>query len=554
MTAQEALADEAPGAAAPRAGDRPERWRWWRLGAAAVTGLAGAAAFPCYGVVPGEPLTSPGIWPLAVVCVAAFTHLVRGCRWRMTLLLGLVFGLVQGVVLYTGLRPIGDDAWIALSVLEALYFMPLAWAVKVVQRVPAWPVWTAALWVGEESVRGRFPFGGFPWNRLGFSQAASPFTGWVAVGGVPLLSFVVALAGGLVAAGALAAYRWRTATPDLRNGRRSLAAVAGALAGCLALGIVGMMIPRPDGGRTSTTVAAIQGNTPHPGMNFLGTQYQVLDNHADRTLWLAQQVSEHKLAKPDIVIWPEDSSDVDPYNDPVAAATIANAVRAVGVPTLIGAVIPIGDGEYSQNRGIVWSPATGPGQYYVKRHPLPFGEYVPIFRSLLRKYITRFDRVGEFVKGKNRGLLRLGSVPIGDVICFEVAYDGIVRDVASAPLLVVQTNNASFGRSSISPQQFAMARLRAVEFGRSVVVASTSGISGIIDPDGKVLAQSGQFVPDVMVKRVPLRTSRTLADRLGGVPELVLDLLGVAALGLAVAGMNKDRKARFADGQCQDVG
>jgi apolipoprotein N-acyltransferase len=105
--------------------------------------------------------------------------------------------------------------------------------------------------------------------------------------------------------------------------------------------------------------------------------------------------------------------------------------------------------------------------------------------------------------------------------------------VADNPLLVVQTNNATFGRTSLPPQQFAMSRLRAVEHGRTMVVASTSGISGIIAPDGRVLDRSAEFTPVLQVERVPLRSSRTISDHLGAAPEWVLALLGFAAAAVA---------------------
>jgi apolipoprotein N-acyltransferase len=299
------------------------------------------------------------------------------------------------------------------------------------------------------------------------------------------------------------------------------------------LGVAGFLVPRPTAGRP-VTVAIIQGNVPRSGLDFLGQREAVLDNHARETHKLAAEVRAGTVARPSLVIWPENSSDLDPYADPTARAVIDSAVRDIGVPTLVGAVIDAGDGEHVENRGIVWDPVTGPGAYYVKRHPLQFGEYIPIFRGLLRKAITRFDRVGEFAKGRTPGSLQLGPAKIGDVICFEVAYDEIVRDVAEDPLLVVQTNNATFGRTSLPPQQFAMSRLRAVEHGRTVLVASTSGVSGIIAPDGKVLDRSGEFTPDIQVKRVPMRTSRTLADHLGATPEWVLALLGLAACAVAV--------------------
>jgi apolipoprotein N-acyltransferase len=508
--AQDVLAEDTAGVAADD-GRRSLRDRLTRPVLAVVAGLALAAAFP--------PV---GWWPLAPVSAAVLVLLLRGRAWRAALGHGMLYGLAFCFPLFEGLRPVGLDAWLALTLFEALYFalmgVGLAWAT----RLPGWPLWTAAVWIAQEFLRGREPFGGFPWGRLAFSQTDSPLTGYAPVGGVPLISFVTALIGGLLAAVALALWRRRTGGGGLRG-------VALMLAGVLVLGAAGMFVPRPTAGARDVTVAVVQGNVPRAGLDFLGQREAVLNNHARETHLLASEIRAGKVARPDIVIWPENSSDLDPYQDAQARGVIDAAVRDVGVPVLVGAVIDHGDGEHVENRGIVWDPRTGPGPYYVKRHPLPFGEYIPIFRGFLKKVITRFDMVGEFVKGRARGSLQLGPVRIGDVICFEVAYDGLVRDVADAPLLVVQTNNATFGRTSLPPQQFAMSRLRAVEHGRTMVVASTSGISGIIAPDGRVLDRSKEFTPELQVERVPLRTSRTISDHLGAAPEWALALLGLAA-------------------------
>jgi apolipoprotein N-acyltransferase len=515
LVAQDMLAEETTGVAVED-GRRSLRDRLARPGLAVLAGLLLAAAFP--------PI---GWWPLAPVSAALLVLVLRGRAWRAALGHGMLYGLAFCFPLFEGLRPVGLDAWLALSVFEALYFALMAVTLAWATRLRGWPLWTAALWVTQEFVRGRVPFGGFPWGRLAFSQTDSTLTGYAPLGGAPFISFVTALVGGLLAAVALALWRRRTAAgPDAASG--GLRGVALMLAGILVLSLAGVFVPRPTGGR-QVTVAVVQGNVPRAGLDFLGQREAVLDNHARETHVLAGEVRAGKLARPDIVIWPENSSDIDPYKDAQARGVIDAAVRDIGVPVLVGAVIDHGDGEHVENRGIVWDPKTGPGAYYVKRHPLPFGEYIPIFRGLLRKVITRFDMVGEFVKGRTRGSLQLGPVKIGDVICFEVAYDGLVRDVADAPLLVVQTNNATFGRTSLPPQQFAMSRLRAVEHGRTMVVASTSGISGIITPDGRVLDRSKEFTPELQVEHVPLRTSRTLSDHLGAAPEWALALLGFAA-------------------------
>jgi apolipoprotein N-acyltransferase len=518
---------------------------WARIAAAVAAGLLMFLAFP------PDPLRAAGptgMWPLAPAGVAVFTLAVRGVRARTGAWLGLLTGLAFFLVLLDWVRVIGPDALAGLSLVEALYFAPLGAGVALAGRLRAWPLWTAALWVTEEFVRGRWPFGGLPWGRLAFSQTAGPLTPYAALGGAPLVSFATALIGGLLALALLrvplpAAITRRTAvTPGDRGGTGArTAAVALAAAAVLTAG--GLLVPVPTSGR-QVTVAVVQGNVPRLGLDFLGQRKAVLDNHVQRTRELAARIRAGTVPRPELVVWPENSSDLDPYVDEDARQSIDEVVKELGVPVLVGAVVTAPDGHNVENRGIVWDPRTGPGSYYIKRHPVPFGEYVP-FRSVLQKLITRFDRVpSDFLPGSRRGLLPLGPVQVGDVICFEVAYDGIVRDVASAQMLVVQTNNATYGHTSLPWQQLAMSRLRAVEHGRTVLVAATSGISAIVEPDGRIRAQSAEFVPDVEVARVPARTAPTIADRLGPSPEWALALLGLGAVGMALrAGRRASRAA-----------
>ena len=200
------------------------------------------------------------------------------------------------------------------------------------------------------------------------------------------------------------------------------------------------------------------------------------------------------------MLWPENASDIDPTDNPDAAAEIQQATDAVGVPILVGAILDGPGPQHVTNAGLVWEPSNtaspGPGQRYVKRHPVPFGEYIPL-RSLASKVSSKVDLVRyDMVAGKGNGLLDQTPVPLGDVICFEVAYDGLVNSSvrAGAQLLVVQTNNATFGHSSETYQQLAMARLRAVEHARTVVQVATSGKSAIIDPSGRTVVESGRAV------------------------------------------------------------
>jgi len=599
--AQEAVSGagegELTGLTAPESQRRRLRWSRpvaVRAAAAIIAGLLMFLAFPPNYLTGHSGANGP--WPLALIGIAVFTLAVRGASGRRGGWLGLLTGLAFFLPLLDWVRVIGLDGWAGLSLVQAAYYVPLGAGTAVVTRLRFWPLWTAALWVGQEYLRGRWPFGGLPWGRLAFSQTSSPLTPYAAIGGAPLVSFVTALIGALIAyallrtpwpaAWAARAHRLVTGSAGTDgvgssdessgtedgapagtdaehldgiatgtdpgagaadgSGRGGFGAwrwVAASLAGIVALGLAALLVPVGTGGK-DVTVAVVQGNVPRLGLDFLGQREAVLNNHVNETLKLAADIKAGKVAKPQLVIWPENSSDLDPYNDPDARARIWKAVDAVGVPVLVGAVVDSPDNpDKVQNRGIVWDPVTGPGQYYTKRHPVPFGEYIP-FRSILTKIITRFQMVPrDFEAGTWPGLMQLGPVKIGDVICFEVAYDGIVRDVSSAQMLVVQTNNATYGHTSLPWQQVAMSRLRAVEHGRSVLVAATSGITAVVEPDGRILGESSEFTPYYQVARVPARDYRTLADRLAEWPEWVLVALGAGAL---LYGVRESRRRRRA--------
>jgi apolipoprotein N-acyltransferase len=501
----------------------------WRTLLAAAGGLLTFLAFPGHGLT-----------ALAVLGPAALALAVHGRRFRSGLWLGLVFGLTFFVPLlsWTGTY-VGAFPWLALAVFQAGYLALLGGATAVTSRLRWWPLWAAALWVAAEALRGRFPFGGFPWGRLGFSQTDGPLLSLAAYGGVPLVSFAVALVGTLLAAAVLALYRARFARPGGPAVRSAALVLAGALTVPLTGALAWLPLPGPsltDGGPRST-VAIIQGDVPRAGLEFNAQRRAVLDNHVQRTLELAQDVAAGVEPPPDVVIWPENSSDIDPYTNADAAREIDRAAAAIDAPILVGAVVE-GPGEYVSNTAIVWDPDDGPGDTYVKRHPVPFGEYIP-HRAFFRLLSDQVDLVRrDFVGGDEVGVLDIGGVRLGDLICFEVVYDGLTSDVVDggAGMLVVQTNNATFGYTDESEQQLALSRLRAVEHGRSVVIAATSGISAVVAPDGSVVRSSELFEPAVLVEEIAQRDSATVALRLGAAPEWVLTALGAGALLAAVAG------------------
>jgi apolipoprotein N-acyltransferase len=222
----------------------------------------------------------------------------------------------------------------------------------------------------------------------------------------------------------------------------------------------------------------------------------------------------------------------------------------VRVPILVGAVVDNGPNQ-ARNEGIVWDPVTGPGATYTKRHLVPFGEYIP-YRAQLTKYFSELSRVPrDDVAGSTPGVLTINGVHIADVICFEVAYDDMVRDSVNSDtgVMVVQTNNATYGWSGQPEQQLAITQLRAVEHGRPVMIAATSGISGYITADGNVQQETRQFTPAIVAADVTPRTGLTLADRVGAWPELAMTVVALLAWAAAVRVGRRTATVQPADAQ-----
>ncbi len=501
-------------AVAPQPG-RPRGWLAMLL--ALAGGGAQLLAFPPYG-----------LWWCAPVGVALLAVAVHRRGVRAGAGLGLLGGLALFVPLLSWTSIVGGAVpWLLLAVLQAafvaLYGAGAAWCGALVDRYRwSWPLVTGALWTVQEALRDRYPFGGFPWGRLAFSQADAPALRFAVLGGAPLVTFAVATTGGLVAVALWR--RW-----SLPRARLVGVALAG---GAVLLAAAGLAVPTATPEGPTLTVAIVQGNVPRLGLEFNAQRRAVLDNHVGATLDLAGRVRAGTAARPDLVVWPENASDIDPLveQDADARALIQQAADSIGVPIMLGAVL-LGPGDHARNATLVWLPATGMSQMYVKRHPVPFAEYMPL-RSVARLVSDRVDLVrSDFVAGDKPGVVRAGSATVGVAICFEVAYDGLVRDTVTggAQLLVVQTNNADFTPAEAA-QQLAMVRLRAVEHGRDGLMVSTVGISGFVRADGASQDETGFNTPAVRVRQVRLGGERTLAGGLGPIPEYILVGLGVAAL------------------------
>ncbi|MFZ0834039.1 MAG: apolipoprotein N-acyltransferase [Mycobacterium sp.] len=500
------------------------------MGAAIVAGLLLCVSFPPFGW-----------WYCAVLAFAVLAWVLL--RDSTKLPGGFGYGFLFGLAFYIPLLPwtgelVGAVPWLALSAVQAVFTGLFGLAAVVVRRLHGWPIWFAALWVGAEWLKCTVPFGGFPWGVVAFGQAGGPLLPLARLGGVPLLSFAVAVLGFSATALALEVVDWW--------GNRGDAPPRVVLPGvCIAGVLLGVAVTWPGvrqsgtggGDDPTANVAAIQGNVPRLGLDFNAQRRAVLDYHVRETLQLADDVRAGRAPQPQLVIWPENSSDIDPIRNPDAAQQISSAAAAIRAPILVGAVLQ--DPDYSvdnpaaRNSVIVWDPARGPGERHDKQIVQPFGEYLP-WRAVFSHLSPYAERAGYFVPVEGDGVVHAAGVPVGVTTCWEVIFDRAAREsvLNGAQLLAVPTNNALFG-PSMSEQQLAFAKLRAVEHDRYAVVAGTTGISAIIAPDGHEVARTNFFEPAYLDKQVHLKTDVTPATRWG--PIVMWALIGIGAAALVIA-------------------
>lgn len=504
---------------------------WWHrvVGAAAAGGLM-------YAVFP--PNTH--VWWLAPISLGLLyaTMVVDGPSVRSCAGSGFVFGLAFFVPLLPWIGEyVGPLPWLALAVVMAGYTALFGAVAAVTMRLPFRPLWFAFSWVSVEAVRSAFPFGGFPWGRTAFSQVDGLFLPLASVIGAPGVSGVIALTGAAAAALILRAITDRP-TPRSATAATALAAVVVPLVLGAVLAATGSPFTSKSG---ETNVAAIQGNVPRLGLDFDQQRRAVLDNHVTETLKMAAQVTDGTRRQPDLVLWPENAADTPPTLYPDAAESIRAAVTAARAPIAFGTWIPVpgADGTGTTNSILLWAEHDGyadaePSGRYDKHIVQPFGEYLP-WRSFFRLLSSYADRAGDFRPGTGPAVLtvpaRNGDVTMGIATCWEVAFDRAAQQSIreGAQFQFVPTNNATFGKTDMTYQQLAMSRVRAVETGRSVVVAATSGVSALIAPDGSVVSSSEIFTPDVLQADVELRTGQTLAVRFGSWPQRLVVVLTAAA-------------------------
>jgi apolipoprotein N-acyltransferase len=494
-----------------------------RTGIALLAGVVLSLAF--------EPVAVAYVMPLAL---AGFALTTRGLPARKGWLPGLAFGVgFYFVTAYWMRGSIGTDAWIGMCIVEALFYGALGAGSGVLQRLPFWPAWLAAGWVTMEVARSGWPFSGMPFGRVAFGVIDTPVAQALPYVGSTVLSFLLALVGFLLA--------WLV----LQRERRDRLVAAGVLVGVSAVISLPALVPYSVTEDGAATVAVVQGDVPGPGNDILYDHEQLTDNHVQATIGLADDVRAGQQPQPDFVLWPENSTAVDPFRPGAVNSGLNAAAAAIGVPVVVGGLVDAGE-DHVLNQGIVWDPQTGPGDRYTKWHPVVYGEYIP-FRGFMESIgledhsqLARIPR--DMLSGTRTSPLQAGGVELADSICFDIAYDdGIFAQVKEgAEMLTVQTSNASFIFTDQIDQQFAITRLRAIETGRWLAVASTNGISGVIHPDGSIAAEAEPRTTSVLVEDVTLMSGITPAVWLGAWPGRVFILL--TCVGLVLGTVTYRRK------------
>ncbi|WP_167289013.1 apolipoprotein N-acyltransferase [Nocardioides seonyuensis] len=501
-----------------------------RAAAAIVGGLALAAAFP--------PLSAPWLAPLGLV---AFFLAVGHWGVRAGSLTGFVFGLAFfGPTLWWLAQAIAPAAWAAIVALQAGWLALLGAGVVLVRRLPYWPIWAAALWTSVEGARSAVPWGGLPWGRVGYTAVETPWAASLALVGVAGTSALVALVGAILAATVEAMRERRPALVLTRPMLVSCTVASGLLLASTTVLQTGHADTESSRRSPTARVAVVQGEVPGTGTDVVSHHRQVTRTLLDETRRLAQLLGPEE-PPPDLAVWPENATAVDPAADSTAREALLAAAEASQAPVLAGSVVDGVSPSTALNQGIVWT-ADGDQGRYTKQHLVPFGEYVPL-RSLASRVSSRVSDIHrDMLPGPPSSPLRAGGLVLANALCFDVAYDDVLREQVAqgAQLAVVQTSNAMFLGTGQQEQQWMITRARAIELGRPIVVSSMNGISGAIASDGSVITRLPGVRAASKMVTVPLMTETTPAVRMGSWPARMVYVM--AFVGILTAGIRASRR------------
>ena len=421
-----------------------------------------------------EPI---GLWFLAIFGFALFFRkLVNSDK---PVIHSLFFGFaLNAVVLHWSGKYVGALPWLLLALLQALFYLPIGLFYK----------HTKSLWLSVlvlllmEELRSRFPFGGFGWTRIAFSQVESPALPIVSIGGVLALSaFTVLVAIFLT-----------------RFSAKSFLMI-------VILFVAAVLLPQNPQGSGSVRLLAVQGNTPEVGLDFNSRAKAVFNLHRDATREFAQ-------GSYDAIIWPENAIDIDPRRNPEVASDIATLTKELQTPLIAGVVRQ--ENGSPENASVMYSKDGLQESVYVKRGLTPFGEFMPL-RKIAEFVNPLAKSVIDFVPGEKLVTHQVSGFKLGPIICYEIIIDSLVREMANnSSALIVQTNSATFANTAESAQQLAITRIRAVEHSRAIMSVSTVGISAFIDNNGRVLSQTPENEKAFLVDQLQLNTNNTFIDRL----------------------------------------
>ena len=515
---------------------------------AAVAGLALYASFP--------PL---GWWWLSVPALALYISRIDEARAPRALTVTFVFGmsfwipLIDWIPLAVGTRP----PWFVLAFVQTLFLM--AWALFTRwTQLWAWArgpimqaLFYALTWAGVDAARSRWPWSGFPWGSVALPQVDSPLGHLAPYGGTTLITAVVVFLAVLVRR----AFAARDAAL-LREHWFSRPALAIIVAAAYVAPLAISLPNQAENGMLR--VGVVQGDIALPGAQAYSREGEVTENNVRASLELAQ--SPQVIDRPiDIALWGEGSVDRDPLAFPAIGQAVDRAATALNAPILIG-YTNLNERDRVKNWLAVWEPGTGVDESarYSKHVPVPFGEFIP-FRAFIASFATEVAQSSRDMEaGDEPPLMTIEardgrSVPLAVGICFEAAYPLVIGDgvARGGQVIIVPSNNYHFRSSGESAQQGQLLRMRAMEYSRSAVQASTTGHSYVIRPDGSIMESTGTEQAATLAADIPLRSSLTVTawagERVPGAVMAATFVINALALVTVIGqGMRASARARRA--------
>jgi apolipoprotein N-acyltransferase len=426
-----------------------------------------------------------GIWYLGVVGYSLFFRKIS--KSHRQLWHAFVFGFIyNAIVLHWSGKFVGAVPWLLLSFLQALFYLPVG---AIAKRWGSIWLTIGALLLMEE-IRSIFPFGGFGWTRIAFSQIESPASAILPYGGVLALSALTLLLASLIS--------------KIRVGNLAK----------LTLVIIGLaLIPGNPQGSGSVRLLAIQGNTPNVGLEFNSRAQAVFNLHRDATY-------KYATGSYDAIIWPENAVDIDPSLYPSVAADIEKLTSDKQAPLIAGVVLKR-DGS-PVNASVLYNSDSGAVSTYIKRGLTPFGEYMPL-RGLAEVISPFAATVVDFKPGNELVTHEVAGAALGPIICYEIINDRLVAEMSlNSDALIVQTNSATFAGTAESRQQLAITRIRALENSRSILSVSTIGISAFISANGEVTEATPEDIQASITGDLGLNNHVTFANKWGNFVKYLL--------------------------------